>query len=194
MVDDGVDTSGAAGAAPGAADDGVDTSGAAAAAGAAIERPHVTFPDPAVVAEVAAVEAVLPAAGVVFSWARSFVFAVVFALAGSVVYALIAKATEAQWGIVSIVIGILAGIGAARGGRGRKAQIVGAVAAALGYFAGQMIAVALIVGWDVFSLMTVAMFGELLVMIGHATFTTMDALFLGIAVYQGWVIPRARDA
>lgn len=163
-------------------DDGIDAA-----------RPRVTFPDPQLVAQVAAVEAVLPTVVTVFSWVRSIAFAVLFALAGSVVYAAIAKATEGKWGLVSILIGILAGLGAMRGGRGRKAQIVGAVTAAVAYFAAQVMAIVLIVGWDMFSALTAAQFGDVLKTIAHATFTTMDALFLGIVVYQGWVIPRARD-
>ena len=152
----------------------------------------VEFPDPEVVAQIARVEAAQERPVVRFSWPRGVVFALAFALAGGALFAGVVYATQMQLGIVSVVIGVAAGIGAARGGRSREAQIVGAVAAAIGYFAGMLLAVAAMVGFEKFFRLPIAQIGEVCVLLVKQTFSGIDALFLGIAVYEGWKIPRAR--
>lgn len=153
--------------------------------------PDVQLVDPAILEEVAALEAAQPAPSTVFSWPRSIAWSLAFALVGSALFAGMSYATEAQFGIVSIVIGVLAGMGAARGGRGTRAQIIGAVAAAIGYFVGQILAVAAVVGSPFFDL-PMEIYLELIRLLLEQTFSTMDALFLAIAVYEGWRIPRVR--
>jgi hypothetical protein len=157
------------------------------------ERPNdgfVFFPPAQVVAEIAKIEAAQPTPAMTFSWARSIGFALLFALAGGALYAAIVVAINMQLGLVSIVIGAFAGLGAARGGRGRRAQAIGAIAAAVGYYAGLVMAVAVTVGVDNFLKIPFHYYGTLLVTLVKGTFSGMDALFLGIAVYQGWIIPR----
>jgi hypothetical protein len=153
--------------------------------------PVVTFPDPNLVAQVAAIEAEQPQQALAFRWAPSIIFALLFAFAGGAIFAAVAYITKSQFGIVSILIGIGAGIGAARGGRGVKAQVIGALAAAVGYFAGQLMAVAALVGMKFFQL-PFSMILDVIKLMVEQTFTTMDALFLGIAVYEGWIIPKVR--
>jgi hypothetical protein len=153
--------------------------------------PVVHFPEPVLAAEVAALEAAQTQLPATFSWPVAIAWSLGLALVGSALFAGVAYATEAQFGIVSIVIGVLAGIGAARGGHSRRAQIVGAASAAIGYFAGQIMVVAVMVGSRFFELPTEA-YVDMLGLLVEQTFTSMDALFLGIAVYEGWMIPRVR--
>jgi hypothetical protein len=165
---------------------------------AATGGPAVQFPDPALVAEVAALEAARPDAPATFSWPLAIGWSLGLALVGSALFAGIAYLTGSQFGLISIVIGILAGVGAAKGGRSRRAQIVGASAGAIGYFAGQIMAVIALalsdplVGTRFFEL-PAEKYVELLQLLATQTFSTMDVLFLGIAVYEGWSIPRVRE-
>jgi hypothetical protein len=152
----------------------------------------VEFPDPEVVAQIARVEAAQERPVVRFSWPKGVGFALGFALAGGALFAGVLYATQMQLGIVSVVIGVAAGIGAARGGRSREAQIVGAVAAALGYFAGMLLFVMAMVGMDVFFRLPAEKVAEVCWLIVKDTFSGINVLFLGIAVYEGWKIPRAR--
>lgn len=155
-------------------------------------EPVVSFPDPALVAEVAAIEAVQDRPVMTFQWVKAIAWALAFALAGGGVFATVAAATEAKFGLVSIVIGVFAGIGAVKGGRSQHAQIVGASTAAIGYFAGQLMAVAAIVGVSRFVKLPIDMIGNLMWLMLKRTFSSIDVLFLAIAVYEGWKIPRAR--
>lgn len=127
-----------------------------------------------------------------FSWPKGIAFALAFALAGGGLFAGVVYATQVQLGILSIVNGVAAGIGAARGGRSREAQIVGAAAAAIGYFAGMLLVVAAMVGIAAFFRLPLDRIGQACWLIVKGTFSSIDALFLGIAVYWGWKIPRAR--
>lgn len=152
----------------------------------------VEFPDPDLVAQIARVEAQQERPIVRFSWPKGLAFALAFALAGGALFAGVLYGTQMQLGIVSVVIGVAAGVGAARGGRSREAQIVGALAAAIGYFAGMLIFVIAMVGTDVFFRLPADKIAELCWLIVKDTFSGINALFLGIAVYEGWKIPRAR--
>jgi hypothetical protein len=127
----------------------------------------------------------------VFSWPLSIASSLALALVGSALFAGIAYATDTQFGLISIVIGVLAGLGAARGGRGKRAQIVGAACATVGYFAGHVMVFAVIGGSEFFEL-PAEKYVEMLRLIATQTFSTMDALFLAIAVWEGWSIPRVR--
>lgn len=152
----------------------------------------VEFPDPEVVAQIARLEAAQARATVAFSWPKGIAFALAFALAGGALFAGVAYATQTRLGILSIVNGVAAGIGAARGGRSREAQIVGAAAAAIGYFAGMILVVVGVVGMEKFFSSSLEQIGQVCWVVVKATFSSIDALFLGIAVYWGWKIPRAR--
>ena len=143
------------------------------------------------VAQIARVEAAQERPVVRFSWPKGIAFALAFALAGGALFAGVLYATHTQLGIVSIVIGVAAGIGAARGGRSREAQIVGAVAAALGYF-GMFLFAMMIIGPDVFFRLPADRLVEVCSLIVKDTFSGINVLFLGISVYEGWKIPRAR--
>lgn len=152
----------------------------------------VEFPDPEVIAQIAQVEGAQARAPVTFSWPKGIAFALAFALAGGALYAGVVYATQTRLGILSIVNGVAAGFGAARGGRSREAQIVGAAAAAIGYFAGMMLVVAAMVGMERFFSLPLDRIGQAGWLVVRTTFSSIDALFLGIAVYWGWKIPRAR--
>jgi hypothetical protein len=152
----------------------------------------VEFPDPAVVAQIARLEGAQARAPVTFSWPKGIAFALAFALAGGALFAGVVYATQTRLGILSIVNGVVAGIGAARGGRSREAQIVGAAAAAIGYFAGMFLMIAAMVGMEEFFSLPLDRIGQACWLVVKATFSSIDALFLGIAVYWGWKIPRAQ--
>lgn len=152
----------------------------------------VEFPDPEVVAQIARLEAAQARAPVTFSWPKGIAFALAFALAGGALFAGVAYAMKVRLGILSILNGVAAGRGAARGGRSREAQIVGAAAAAIGYFAGMFLVVVATIGVDEFFRLSLDQIGRLCWLVVKATFSNIDALFLGIAVYWGWKIPRAR--
>ncbi len=152
----------------------------------------VEFPDPEVVAQIARLEGAQARAPVTFSWPKGIAFALAFAVAGGALFAGVVYAMQIQLGILSILNGVAAGIGAARGGRSREAQVVGAAAAAIGYFAGTLLVVVAMLGMDKFFSLSLDQVGRLCWLVVKATFSSIDALFLGIAVYWGWKIPRAR--
>lgn len=152
----------------------------------------VEFPDPELVAQIARLEGAQAHAPVTFSWPKGIAFALAFALAGGALYAGVVYATQMQLGILSIINGVAAGVGAARGGRSREAQIVAAAAAAIGYFAGMILVVAALVGMDRFFSLELDQIGRFCWLVVKGTFSSIDALFLGIAVYWAWKIPRAR--
>lgn len=103
-------------------------------------RPRVTLPDEAIQNDITQVENDGGSSEpVVFRPLVSALWAFGLALVGAAIWAGISYATDYQLGIVAIVIGVLAGVGAARGGRCRRAQYIGAGAAAFGFFSGQII-------------------------------------------------------
>lgn len=152
----------------------------------------VEFPDPEVVAQIARLEGAQARAPATFSWPKGIALALVFALAGGALFAGVVYATKMRLGILSIVNGVAAGIGAARGGRSREAQIVGAAAAAIGYFSGMILVIAATVGIERFFRLPIDLIGQACWLVVKSTFSSIDALFLGIAVYWAWKIPRAR--
>ena len=126
---------------------------------------------------------------------RSFQFAFGFALCGAIVWAALSLATGYKIGIVAIVIGMLAGNGAARGGEGPTAQKIGAAAAAFGYFFGQWLLIAFY-GFsqpDAPSLIQILLLTPVIAfMILKETFSSINVLFLGIALYEGFQIPSIK--
>lgn len=154
--------------------------------------PAVSFPDAAVIAEVAAIEAPRPTEAVKFRWPLGVAYALAGGIGGGALFAGISYATSTQLGIVAIIIGVLSGLGAAKGGRSREAQIVGAATAAIGYFVGLMIVLIAVVGWNRFTALPPEVIGDVMWKLVQHTFSSADGLFLAIAVYQGWKIPRVR--
>lgn len=110
---------------------------------------------------------------------------------GAVIWAFITYVTDYELGLIAILLGIMAGLGAARGGRTEQSQIVGAVAAAVCYFVAQLMVVfALISQEPDMPPIDVEIVGFVVVEIIKSTFSSMGVLFLGIAVYEGYRIPR----
>lgn len=172
-----------------------------------------------------------------------------FALLGAALWYVITRLTGYELGIIAIVVGVLAGLGARMGGPGPAAQWTGAICAAIGYFAGQMAlifafaltqmpqlenAAALVQSQPAEQASAAAadeppesvdgsgaeggsasaptsqaapekpmptlaealgtlgmLLGLLFVASVQMTFTSLGVLFLGIAVYEGYRIPRA---
>lgn len=75
----------------------------------------------------------------------SVVGAIGFGLIGALVWALITTITDYQLGLIAIVLGILCGVGAKRGGRNIKSQYVGAGTALLSYFFAQILTVIMLI-------------------------------------------------
>ncbi|CAN0594286.1 unnamed protein product, partial [Laminaria digitata] len=66
---------------------------------------------------------------------------------GAIAWAAVTVITDYQLGLLAIGIGLLAGFGAAYGGRGKKFQVIGASCAAGSYFLGQfLIVIAIVMG------------------------------------------------
>lgn len=121
----------------------------------------------------------------------SILGAIAFGLAGAVAWAFITYVTEHELGIIAILLGILTGVGAARGGRTPQSQIVGAVTAGVCYFVAQFFVVYAIVG-DSAVLTEPTVVWAVLQELVKETFSSMGVLFLGIAIYEGYRIPRPR--
>ena len=168
-----------------------------------------------------------------------------FGLVGAMVWALITAVTEYELGLAAIALGALVGVGAARGGRGQSAQIVGAVTASVSFFVAKVFTVIFIVifnpelaeadavddvsGVEMGAVETdvagvappsrgdtpvvagapddgdsmqadaplgeddtglLAALFEMFMFLVQDTFSSMSALFLGIAVWEGYRIPR----
>ncbi len=76
-----------------------------------------------------------------FRAARSVLWAGALGMVGAVAWALITALTGYQLGLLAVGLGVLAGIGAAKGGRCQQAQIIGAAAAGVCYFFAQALTV-----------------------------------------------------
>lgn len=194
-------------------------------------KPRVVMPEDPDFATDAEGDQALVARAEPFRPVRSVVWALVLGVAAAIGWALITVLTGYQLGLIAIVVGALAGVGAAKGGRSKQAQVVGAAAAAFAYFLGQGITVIALLAQQgpvpdeasssadspepvasaslasdtsaVESMETqpvdsapaepvgiVAAFGLLFVALLQDTFTSLGVLFLAIAVWEGWRIPR----
>lgn len=130
-------------------------------------------------------------------------FAFVFATVGAGLWAVITDLTHFEIGIVAVVVGILAGSGASKGGRGTAAQVIGATAGAFGYFLGEvLIGVFALLGsepatkvrdaaahhhssaWMLHHHPVISM-GLIAFLVIKHTFTSLGVVFLGICVYEG---------
>lgn len=158
--------------------------------------PTIILPEEEAENAAAEIEKSGPGSTGTFNPKKSIFFALSFAFAGSAVWAGISFLSGYQIGIVAIVIGILAGNGAARGGTGPKAQKIGAAAAAVGYFAGQWGVILLYSSKDMQGMSDFIFFlsntPHLLYFVLKSTFSSIEALFLGIVVHQGYSIPARK--
>jgi len=123
------------------------------------------------------------------------------ALVGAVLWAVVTYATDMKIGWMAIGVGFLVGY-AMRFGRGIDAsfKIIGAIYALLGCAFGNVLTIyayaAHNTGMTVFDVMTRVDFGQIISIMGKS-FSPMDILFYGIAVYQGWrfsTLPAAAQA
>ncbi len=153
---------------------------AAPAAGPRVELPSATELGEldALETEASAPEVFRPAVAVAWSFGLGGL--------GAAIWAFITYVTEYELGIIAILLGILAGVGAARGGRTKESQLVGAVAAAACYFLAQILVVFAIAGFDK---LDPSVLGLVLVAIIKETFSSMGILFLGIAIFEGYRRP-----
>jgi len=175
---------------------------------------------------------------------RALVASASLGAVGAIAWAAVTVITDYQLGLLAIGLGLLAGFGAAYGGKGKKFQVIGASCAAGSYFLGQfLIVIALVMGQagtaneppvepaptgeqavaaDPVNGTAVAakpadseigldadladapptedpgpegFFGAMALvffLIVQETFSSaMSVLFLGLAVYEGWKLPRA---
>jgi hypothetical protein len=99
--------------------------------------PRIILPDAEIQKAIDAVESA-PASPVVQRPLYGAFCSLALGLAGSAVWATVTLLSGYELGIIAIVIGVLAGVGARKGGPGRRAQWTGALCAALAYFIGQM--------------------------------------------------------
>ncbi len=205
------------------------------------DSPRVVLPDePAELDPDAPQEVPGPPPSVV----RALVGSAGLGIVGAIAWAAVTIITDYQLGLLAIGIGLLAGVGAAYGGKGKKFQVIGASCAAGSYFLGQFLIVIAIVmgqagaadelpvepaptgeqavladgpngapaavepagsevGLDADLADTApgeqpgpeGFFGAMalvLFLIVQETFSSaMSVLFLGLAVYEGWKLPRA---
>jgi hypothetical protein len=112
---------------------------------------------------------------------------------GAAAWALITVATEREFALVAIGIGLLAGFGVRLGGKGISTPfgVVGAVFAFLGCLVGKLLAIAIILSKsqqvplaDV--VLTMLTNPGMVIEILTATFHPLDLLFYGIALYEGY--------
>lgn len=113
------------------------------------------------------------------------------ALVGAVIWAGIVAITNYQIGLVAIAIGFLAGYGVRLLGKGfdKSFGIAGAIMALLGVAFGNVLSVVILIS-DTQSIPIFTVLGQLdstiIADIMTSTFSVMDLLFYGIAVYEGY--------
>ncbi len=129
--------------------------------------------------------------------ARGALFGAAGAAAGAALWALVTVLTKYQIGWMAVGVGFLVGLGLRVGGRGldRIFGMMGAGLALLGCLVGNVLAVAASVATaqdlsflDALSRLKMAVAVDLLV----ATFSPMDLLFYGLAVYEGYRLSLRR--
>ena len=123
----------------------------------------------------------------------------VAAAAGAAAWALVTVLTGWQIGWMAVGIGFLVGLAVRKFGKGSAPsfQVLGAVLSLLGCLAGNLLAVCIFAGRseDV-PLMTIlaGLTPSLAVSLIVETFSPMDLLFYGLAVYEGYKFARVPDA
>jgi len=118
---------------------------------------------------------------------------------GAAAWALITVWTNMQIGWMAVGIGFLVGYAVRIFGKGSDPmfQVLGAVLSLLGCLAGNLLAVCAMLSkqeqvpfFDILTHLDPAQIVELMV----ATFSAMDLLFYGIAIYEGYSVSRAPAA
>lgn len=123
----------------------------------------------------------------------------VAAAAGAAAWALVTVLTQMQIGWMAVGIGFLVGLAVRKFGKGSAPsfQALGAVLSLVGCLAGNLLAVCIFAGRreDV-PLMTIlaGLTPSLAVRLIVETFSPMDLLFYGLAVYEGYKFARVPDA
>jgi hypothetical protein len=120
------------------------------------------------------------------------------ASAGAAAWALVTVLTGMQIGWMAVGIGFLVGLAVRKFGKGSAPsfQVLGAVLSLVGCLAGNLLAVCIFAGRseDV-PLMTIlaGLTPSLAVRLIVETFSPMDLLFYGLAVYEGYKFARVPD-
>lgn len=174
--------------------------------------PRVVFPPPEQLAEVERIERAVLAEGP-YRPLPGVVCAAAFAAVGAASWAVLTAATGLQLGVVALLVGILAGVGAARGGRGRAGQVIGAGAALAGCLLGELLCLAAAYAGAATEALVLVdpQLAMALEARGHATvpldaafdlawrtypdhlareLTSVGVVLLALAVFQAWSIPR----
>ena len=118
--------------------------------------------------------------------------AIVAAVVGGIIWAVITVTSDYRIGVVAVGIGVLVGLAIDRfGGGDRRLPIAGAVIALLGCLLGDLIADAHIIGKQA-QIGTFAMFGHphLLWLYYKHAFRAFDAVFYAIAAYEAYQFAR----
>ncbi len=132
------------------------------------------------------------------SLALGFVAGVAAAAVGAALWAAISYTTEYQIGWMAVGVGFLVGIAVRRLGKGTDAMfgIVGGALALAGCLAGNLFTICLVLArekamslLDVVSRLNFGIVAELM----QATFSPMDLLFYGIAIYEAYRFAVVRD-
>lgn len=115
----------------------------------------------------------------------------VAAAAGAIVWAIVTAVTKYQIGYMAIGIGFLVGIAVRYFGKGlsKRFGLLSAALALLGCLAGNLLAICIMLAYEVdVPLMEIlgSLNGELIAAILQDTFSPMDLLFYGIAVYAAY--------
>jgi len=119
----------------------------------------------------------------------------VAAAAGAAAWALVTVFTEMQIGFMAVGIGFLVGYAVRRFGKGSTPafQMLGAVLSLLGCLAGNLLAVCIFASQSEDLPLTTILAGmtpDLAVKLMVETFSGMDLLFYGLAVYEGYTFAR----
>ncbi len=122
---------------------------------------------------------------------------IVGAIAGAVVWAIFTAVTGIELGLIAIAIGFLVGYGVRFFGKGEDIRygVIGAGLAMIGCFAGNVLAILIIVGREDVSLARdllahPATIGQIMA----RSFSPIDALFYIIAVYEGYRFSFSSDS
>ena len=122
----------------------------------------------------------------------------VAAAAGAAAWAIVTVITQLQIGWMAVGIGFLVGLAVRKFGKGSSPafQVLGAVLSLLGCLAGNLLAVCIFASRNEdLPLMTIlaGLTPAIAVRLIVETFSAMDVLFYGLAVYEGYKFARVPD-
>ena len=123
------------------------------------------------------------------------------AIVGGVLWGLIVKFSDYEIGIVAWAIGFLTGsavVYATRGAKGQRLQAIAVAAALLGIMIGKYLSFALVVQEDAKSVgASIGLFSDDMTTLFRDNldeiFGLFDLLWIALAVYTAWKIPRAEE-